>query len=164
MPDLSMRFVTSELCSVLGLNPLADGTVFTLVLSGNLVDGTPFEAEDCMVTVAVGAGPLLSVASNLPDVWIDVTPMDDAVDGGGFTPFMRSYAGGAPVTLTAPKNYQGAIFLGWSVGDDTGVFTGNEGPLVSGATITVPVTTATSVEAIYGSVNPPTTVGGRRRR
>ncbi len=53
--DLLMHFKTQECCDALGLNMLAPGTVFTLVLTGTLLDGTAFSAEDCMVKVPVGA-------------------------------------------------------------------------------------------------------------
>ncbi len=65
------------------------------------------------------------------------------------------------VTLTAPANHLGAMFLGWRLGGgETGLSTGN-GHLVPGTTLTVPVWTLTTVEAIYGANAP--AIPGRRR-
>ncbi len=70
--DLVMHFNTPDVCSALGLDALSGGTFLSLQLTGTLLDGTAFRAEDCMVIVPPGAGaPVLTVGSNLPGVWVD---------------------------------------------------------------------------------------------
>ena len=49
IPDLRVRFDRRELVAELGLEELPDGASIELVVSGNLVDGTPFEGRDCVV-------------------------------------------------------------------------------------------------------------------
>ncbi|MCZ6654122.1 MAG: right-handed parallel beta-helix repeat-containing protein [Planctomycetota bacterium] len=49
--DLSMKFQTQELMEALELDSLPGGAVVELELSGSLVDGTPFNAGDCIVIV-----------------------------------------------------------------------------------------------------------------
>jgi hypothetical protein len=49
--DLSMKFSRPELIDVLELDDLGSGDTIELVLSGALLDGTPFEASDCIVIV-----------------------------------------------------------------------------------------------------------------
>ena len=46
--DLSMKFSSQEVVTELELNDLPGGAFVELVLSGNLLDGTPFEASDCI--------------------------------------------------------------------------------------------------------------------
>ena len=52
--DLSMKFKTRDLVDALELDALPAGAVVELVLSGSLLDGTPFVAGDCMVIVPPG--------------------------------------------------------------------------------------------------------------
>ncbi len=155
IPDLVMHFPTQEVCTNLGLDVLPGGTFISLQLQGNLLDGTPFVAEDCMVKVPPGSGPAqLNVAATEPGVYIDVTPMDENVDGGGFTPFMRSWAGVTFVTLSAPKTLpQGWTFAGWT-GDFTPI-----GP-TDRPQVDVLLWSPASIEAIY---NPRAGTPGRFR-
>ncbi|UCG16211.1 MAG: hypothetical protein JSV19_13045 [Phycisphaerales bacterium] len=46
--DLLMRFKTDALVETLGLGALPSGEVVELVVSGTLLDGTPFTATDCV--------------------------------------------------------------------------------------------------------------------
>ncbi len=55
--DLSLKFPRVEVRDAFGLADLPHGTEIELVLRGRLVDGTPFEATDCMVTVGRGTRP-----------------------------------------------------------------------------------------------------------
>ncbi len=49
--DLVLKFSTPELVETLELGSLPGGTSVMLTLSGSLLDGTEFEASDCIVTV-----------------------------------------------------------------------------------------------------------------
>lgn len=53
--DLSMKFDTQHVVQELLLNDLLPGDTVELVLTGSLLDGTPFSASDC--TTLVGNGP-----------------------------------------------------------------------------------------------------------
>lgn len=54
LDDLMMRFNTTELVFYFGLDLLAHGETAELVLVGELMDGTPFEARDCVKMVGGG--------------------------------------------------------------------------------------------------------------
>ena len=49
MDDLSLKFSTRELVEVLELDSLGAGVSVTLSVNGLLLDGTAFEASDCVV-------------------------------------------------------------------------------------------------------------------
>jgi hypothetical protein len=76
--------------------------VFELVLTGQLLNGSPFTVSDCAMIVPPGSGEPVSVASNVANLFVDVTPLDDTEDASGFTQFTRFYQAGTTVTLTAP--------------------------------------------------------------
>ena len=52
--DLTLEFVKSDIISVFG--NLYDGQIIELTITGNLKDGTPFEASDCMIIRAKKIG------------------------------------------------------------------------------------------------------------
>jgi hypothetical protein len=102
--DLWMKFRTDEMVAALELDTVPIGGVISLVLTGESTDGTGFEAVDCIRIVPPGSPPgALMIGSNVQGVWVNVTPVDDQVDGGGFTSFNRAYPQGAVVTITAPE-------------------------------------------------------------
>ena len=114
--DLSMKFRTSAVVEALDLDNLSPGTVVELVLSGSLLDGTQFNASDCVMIVPPGSGQSnATMQSNVPDTYIEVAPMDLNVDSDGFANFSRSYVSSTVVTVTAPTTSQGRRFLRWSV-------------------------------------------------
>ena len=116
--DLSMKFKTDDVVAALQLNDLPAGDLVELVVSGALLDGTPFSASDCIRLVPPGtSGGLLAVGSNLPGAWVDVSPLDLQLDGGGFGNFERTYPLTTVVTLTAPAMYHGWVFSGWLTDD-----------------------------------------------
>ena len=118
--DLVMKFRTDDLVSALALNDLPEGAVVEVVLTGTLGNGCAFTATDCVRIVPHGGGwssEPLSVTSNVPGVWVDVTPLDDTLDGGGFASFARYYPLTTMVTLTAEARCGGSPHS--SVGNST---------------------------------------------
>jgi hypothetical protein len=109
LDDLQLKFDSTEMAVVLGLDVEPVGAIITLVLSGTLNDGTAFTASDCIRVVGPGAPfEALAVSSNLPKVWVDVFPLDDALDDGGYTSFSRYFQQSTVVTVSAPhvpENY-----------------------------------------------------------
>ncbi|MCH8151464.1 MAG: FG-GAP repeat protein [Planctomycetes bacterium] len=115
--DLSMKFKTDDVVADLQLNDLPAGDLVELILSGDLLDGTPFSGRDCIRLVPPGTPPgLLAVGSNLSGNWLDVSPLDLQLDGGGFANFERTFPQTTVVTLTAPQMHHGWRFVGWRVG------------------------------------------------
>ena len=101
--DLKLNFNTDEMAAVLALDAEQTGSIITLVLSGTLNNGDTFEAADCIQIVGAGGGSTaLSVGSNLGDIWVEVTPLDAALDTGGYISFDRSYPESTLVTITGP--------------------------------------------------------------
>ncbi|MHC4416111.1 MAG: hypothetical protein ACYS0G_12590 [Planctomycetota bacterium] len=116
--DLSMKFRTQNVVDTLELDDLPGGELVELVVSGTLLDGTPFVGSDCVRLVPPGPPPgVLAIASNRLGVFIAVTPADETVDGGGFADFERTFPLGTYVTVTAPAAVEGWVFAGWEVGD-----------------------------------------------
>ncbi len=112
--DLSLKFRTSTTLAALGLGA-GDGVV-TLELTGEMLDGTPFCARDCVVVVPPGSGPInATMQSNVSDTFIEVTPLDLNIDSDGFADFTRTLVEGTTITLTAPITSDGRRFLRWSV-------------------------------------------------
>ena len=115
--DLSMKFRSDEMVEVLELNALLGGAVVELVLSGNLFDGTPFAASDCILILPPGDTTPTNahVESNVADTFVEVAPLDLNFDTDGFADFSRSYYGGTAMTLTAPVQSAGRRFVRWLV-------------------------------------------------
>lgn len=69
--DLTLKFKTQEIVQALRNKgePLNPGDVVVLTLTGNLVDGTPFEGEDCMVVVDSTDGSLRRLGSTITRVF-----------------------------------------------------------------------------------------------
>ncbi len=100
--DLELKFDTADMASALELDDLAVDEIVTLVLSGELTDGTAFTASDC-IRIVGGGDNVIAVTSNLPEIWVDATPADVNFDDGGFTSFSRAYPDLTEVSFTAPK-------------------------------------------------------------
>jgi hypothetical protein len=84
------------------------------VVEGLLTDGTAFTAADCIRIVGPNAPPgALDVVSDFDGIWIETTPLDDLLDGGGYASFHRTWPVGTIVTLTAPAIVDGHPFTGW---------------------------------------------------
>jgi hypothetical protein len=116
LTDLSLKFKTDDVVDALELDDLPMGEWVELVLSGALLDGTPFEVSDCIRLVPPGGGAAaIAVGATIPNGWISVSPLDQTLDGGGFTNFKRRYPVGTSVTLTAPEFAGGRAFGGWVI-------------------------------------------------
>jgi hypothetical protein len=144
--DLHLFFRTNDLYEA-GILAGTTGDVVTLVLTGELVDGTPLEAVDCIRLVQPGTPPGLVALQgvNVKGAWIDVTPMDDTLDGGGFGAFTRTYPQGTVVSVSAAPTHQGKSFVGWRV---------DGRPIGKFQTIAlIVVGESQSVEAVYSEGN-----------
>ena len=156
--DLMMHFRSQQVVDALGLDAFSPGALVSLTLIGTLLDGTPFEADDCVRLVPPGTGGgLLAVGSNAPGAWLDVSPLDLTLDGGGFANFERTFPQTTVVTLTAPRMYLGWRFVGWSVGPtgstQDGLQPGQGGGLYSGSSIELTIQGHLQhIEAIYRPV------------
>jgi len=115
VPDLSAKFRSDALVAALQLEALSAGALVELVLTGELLDGRAFSASDCVRLVPPGTpAGRLTMTTGRGYGWIDVTPPDKQLDGGGFDRFERSYPLGSIVTLTAPA-IDGLQFVAWEV-------------------------------------------------
>ncbi|MHC4235733.1 MAG: hypothetical protein ACYSUQ_11505, partial [Planctomycetota bacterium] len=168
--DLSVKFVSDDVVDVLQLNDFDPGALVELVVSGNLVNGAPFAASDCIRLVPPGTPPgLLSVGSDVGGTWVDVGPLDDTLDGGGFAYFERSYPMTAVVTLTAEQEAGGQSFLGWWVNGrfhEAGRSTslgGFNAQSELDTSIKIKIAGNETVYALYSSIETPTEAPGIQR-
>jgi hypothetical protein len=116
--DLSLKFKTVDLVAALDLDEFDPEDTPELVVSGSLLDGTEIAGADCVRLVPAGNPPNMLAVKGPRDSWIDITPLDDQLDGGGFgASFERTYPQDTDAVLTAPSEYRGRAFLGWK-GDD----------------------------------------------
>ncbi|MCH8913279.1 MAG: hypothetical protein IIA33_06880 [Planctomycetes bacterium] len=114
--DLSLKFRTQNMVAAMQLDSEPGGTFIEMVVTGLLLDGTKFNASDCVLIVPPNSGQTsATMQSNVADTFIEVTPLDLTVDSDGFANFSRSYVSGTIVTVTAPTTSQGRRFLRWSV-------------------------------------------------
>jgi hypothetical protein len=56
---------------------------------------------------------MLQVSPNAAGAWIDVAPLDEQLDGGGFGLFQRTYPQDTEAVLTAEPEMNRRAFLGW---------------------------------------------------
>jgi hypothetical protein len=119
--DVIVYFASGDLAQGLQLGAIAPGNVVELVVSGLLENGEAFAAHD-VITLTSPAGPgSLEIAAvdsdgaNLEGAWIDLTPFDLALDGGGFGSFTRSFGSPIDVVLSAPPVFEGSPFIGWRI-------------------------------------------------
>ena len=100
----------------------------------------------------------MAMESTAPGVFIDVTPLDETLDGGGFVDFKRSYTLGTIVTLTAPQTHPGWVFVGWDY-DGGGLSSltvtrqGGFGLQPDDRTIEIIILDEFSLKAIYRPIN-----------
>jgi len=113
--DLSMKFRTQDVANLLPVDD-PNGALVPLVVSGTLLDGTPFtSSSDCVRLVPPGSPPGQVFVESAPGSWVDATPLDDNLDGGGFGSFQRNYPFTTWLTLTAPSGHDGNPFVGWKL-------------------------------------------------
>ena len=75
--DLSMKFRSPEVTSALELNDLPAGAFVELVLIGTRLDGTPFEAADCIMLVpSFTPDSAISMGLETPGTAIGLAPAD----------------------------------------------------------------------------------------
>jgi hypothetical protein len=141
-PDLSIDFKTEDVVRELELGGLEAGELVELVVRGALLDGELFAASDCVQLVPPGTPPnLLRVESTATGAWIDVEPLDEQLDGGGFADFERTYPAFMDATLTALPAHDGRDFLGWRV---------QQGRLIQSETVRLVVDGSIQIlEAVY---------------
>ncbi len=98
-----------------------------------------------MRLVPPGSPPNQVTVESAPGSWIDATPLDSQLDGGGFGWFQRTYPNTTWLTLTAPSSHNGNPFVGWKL---------DGGELVQGRAITFIVNNAEhSAKAVFKKVN-----------
>ncbi len=141
--DLVLKFRTQLVVSTLEFDDLDMGSLVPLVITGALFDGREFTSEsDCVRLVPPGAGPgTVAVRSTVAGTWVDISPLDNCLDGGGFANFNRTWPETSVVTLTADTNHRGADFVGWVI--DGVEQTPGE------ATIVLTILDESTVKAIY---------------
>lgn len=147
--DLSMFFRSQMITDVLELDDLGQGAVVELVVSGMLLDGTPFFGSDCIDIVPPGAANV-AIRSSQSGLLIEVSPDDINIDGAGFADFYRTYPLGTVIELVAPGDVDGA-HVRWVV-DGVRQPIGQEWVLVT-------VGESTTAKAVYRQN---TAAGGRR--
>jgi hypothetical protein len=59
--DLTLKFRAREIIDAIGALPTGDRV---LTLTGVLLDGTPFEGQDCVVIIGGGGGPILPIGDS----------------------------------------------------------------------------------------------------
>ena len=113
--DFESQFDSDALVDALELEATPPGTQVELVLTGELLDGTGFSASDCVRVVSPNvAGCKIRVVSTVSRGWVQVSPLDLLLDGGGFGEFERTYPQGTNVTLVA-EEIPGSRFVAWEV-------------------------------------------------
>ncbi len=157
LQDLTMKFSNDEMTDVLELDGITDGALVALKVTGQLNDGTPFEAYDCVQLVPPGGmdggqTAQIAVDSNVPNAWIAVSPLDLTLDGGGFASFSRHYPLSQLVTLGIPKNQGSTVLVGWEL---NGVFTPAPAALVQ-PSLTVKATVQIGEISTFNAIYQPT--------
>jgi hypothetical protein len=140
-----MKFKTQEVADLLPVDD-PNGALVPLLVSGTLLDGSPFtSSSDCVRLVPPGTPPNEVTVQSAPGSWVDATPLDNNLDGGGFGSFQRTYPHTTVLTLTAPSGHDGNPFVGWRL---------DEGELVQGREITLVVNNAEHVaKAVFKKAN-----------
>jgi hypothetical protein len=84
--DLSLKFSIWDLVHELDLDLFDGSAILELVVGGAMLDGTPFEARDCVVLVPVGPAFQLPEIEDSPDVLTNDAPLFHDEVGGSAAP------------------------------------------------------------------------------
>lgn len=119
--DLVCWFYAPTMLVDLNLAALPVGQVVEFQISGQYFDGTKFEGLDCAKIIDPFPGnpdpnnPRLTVSSNAPNLFVEVSPHDNSSDADGAGTFSRIYPKGTQVILQTQIQYQGRPLAGWKV-------------------------------------------------
>jgi hypothetical protein len=143
--DLSLKFKTRDVADLLPVDD-PNGALVPLIVTGTLLDGAPFaSSSDCVRLVPPGSPPNQVTVQSIAGGWVDATPLDNNLDGGGFGSFQRTYPHTTVLTLTAPSSHDGNPFVGWRL---------DEGELIQGRSLALVVNNAEhTARAVFKKAN-----------
>jgi hypothetical protein len=149
--DLVLKFRTDAVVEALLLDELNHGEQVELIITGMLIGGAEFTtAGDCVLIVPPGTSNA-NVTSNVPGLFVELSPADLNVDDSGFANFQRIYNPGTVITLTAPPRAEGLLFHAWLV----------DGVIQDAGETTIDITVVEDLtaRAVYLSATPGPTLG-----
>ena len=112
---------------------------------------------------------MLTVESNVAGAWIDVSPPDETLEGGGVADFERFFPLTTVVTLTAQPEAQGRPFVGWLVNGVMQSGSSSSSPSATsyqrpvGNVIEVTILENEVVKAVYADSSSPTVETGTQQ-
>ena len=104
--DLIMHFATPQVVAALELFNVPGGEDLELCVSGTLLDGTPFDACDCILIVPPHGNAAVSANASAS---IGLSPADLFGNGGGLGDLRPWYLPNTELTATAPATVLGPV-------------------------------------------------------